>query len=104
MPIRRAKSELEDLRRQRKREFEQLQEEESVIPKTPDPINATVIVPKEWGQKLATDGIDNYDGADGVEFVGRSSTLPVETLMFAVLALSQVGQLFRVTLYTSRIS
>ena len=47
MPIRRAKSELEDLRRQRKREFEQLQEEESVIPKTPDPINATVIVPKE---------------------------------------------------------
>jgi superfamily II DNA/RNA helicase len=47
MPIRRAKSELKDLRRKRKREFEQLQEEESVIPRTPDPINATVIVPKE---------------------------------------------------------
>ncbi|WP_336331216.1 helicase-related protein [Haloarcula sp. CGMCC 1.2071] len=42
--IRRAQSELEDLREQRKQEFEALREEESVLPKTPELINATITV------------------------------------------------------------
>jgi superfamily II DNA/RNA helicase len=47
MPIRRAKSELQDLREQRKREFEQLSEEEATMPKKPDLVNAAVIIPAE---------------------------------------------------------
>jgi SNF2 family DNA or RNA helicase len=43
--IRRANSELEDLREQRKQEFEQLREEESVLPKTKELINAAILVP-----------------------------------------------------------
>jgi len=42
--IRRAQSELEDLREQRKQEFEALREEESVLPKTPEFINATITI------------------------------------------------------------
>lgn len=42
--IRTAESKLEDLREKRKQEFEQLQEEETILPKTNDLINAAVVV------------------------------------------------------------
>ncbi len=46
LPIRNAKSKLKELREQRKHEFEQLREEESVLPKAPELVNAAVIVPE----------------------------------------------------------
>jgi len=45
LPIRNAKSKLEEIRDERKHEFEQLREEESVLPKAPELVNAAVMVP-----------------------------------------------------------
>jgi vacuolar-type H+-ATPase subunit H len=42
--VERARSNLDDLKEERKREFEQLREEESVLPKTNELVNAAVII------------------------------------------------------------
>ena len=42
--VKRAQSKLEELKEERKHEFEQLREEESVLPKTNDLVNAAVII------------------------------------------------------------
>ncbi|OYR45122.1 helicase-related protein, partial [Halorubrum sp. Ea8] len=42
--VKRARSKLEELKEERKQEFEQLREEESVLPKTNDLVNAAVII------------------------------------------------------------
>ena len=45
MPIRRARSEIEQLETERKHEFERLKEEQTVLPVTPELVNAAVVLP-----------------------------------------------------------
>jgi len=47
--VKRARSKLDELKNERKREFEQLREEESVLPKTNELVNVAVVVSDETG-------------------------------------------------------
>jgi superfamily II DNA/RNA helicase len=47
LPIRRAQSKLQELREARKEEFEQLQQEETALPKSPELVSAAVFFPGE---------------------------------------------------------